>query len=176
MLQEIATIYQTEHQKFLSYIKEKVSHTETAEDILQDVFFHALQGINVTKEIDNIMGYLFTITKHKIIDWYRKKKLPNIQINGEEKEWNQIFIDMEFGPEILLFREMAMEAIIDAVDELPKKQRLVFIEQMINGKTLQQIADQTGDSLNTILSRKRYAIQYLRKRLSDFKDFFNDLN
>ena len=177
MSQEIAKIYQKERQRFLSYIREKVDNAETAEDILQDAFFHALQGISVTEEIDHLLGWLFTITKNKIIDWYRKKKLPTEQVcNGDMGDWDDLLIDFETHPEKMMFQKIAMETILNAVKELPDKQQMVFIEQMLEGKTLREISDQTGESLNTILSRKRYAIQFLRKRLSDQENLFHEIN
>jgi len=126
----------------------------------------------VLEAVDNLTGWLYTVTKNKIIDWYRKKRLPTVSIDEPAKNGLQ-FKDMlaeeipdQFAEET---RQFVLQSIMEAIDELPDKQKFVFIQQVIEGKTFRELAVQTGESINTLIARKRYAVEFLQSRLLKIK-------
>ena len=164
--------------KLLSFIRPKVNNSEDAEDILQEVWY---QFSNLTKisEIVNVSAWLYTVSRNKITDSYRKKKTENLEDFVYEDEDGTfsikdiLLLDDSENPELLAFREEVWKALFSALDELPEKQKLVFTEHEIEGKKLQEIADEQGENLKTIISRKNYAIKHLRKRMTVL---YKDLN
>lgn len=164
--------------KLMSYIRPKVKNTEDAEDILQEVWYQFSNLTNLS-EIVNIGGWLYRVTANKITDRYRKKTTDNLEDFVYEDEDGGFSIkdillwDDSENPETKLFQDEIWNAVFAALEELPQNQRLVFIENEFEDKTLQQIADEQGENLKTIISRKQYAIKHLRKRL---QGLYNDLN
>lgn len=164
--------FKAERRGLFAFIQSKIRSLEESEDLLQEVYFQALSSLNVLEAVDNLTGWLYTVAKNKIIDWYRKKRLPTVSI--EESLENgfslQDFLAEEI-PEAVdeETRELLSQAILDAIDELPQKQRYVFIQQVVEGKTFQELADETGESINTLIARKRYAVQFLQDRLIAIK-------
>ena len=146
---------------------------EESEDLLQDVYFQALSSLNVLDAVDNLTGWLYTVTKNKIIDWYRKKRLPTVSIEESLENGFSLpdFLTEEI-PDSLDDEtcELVIQAIMDAIDELPDKQRYVFIQQVVEGKTFREMAQETGEPLNTLIARKRYAVQFLQGRLQEIKN------
>lgn len=164
--------------KLLSFIRPKVNNAEDAEDILQEVWYQFSNLTNIS-EIVNVSAWLYTVSRNKITDSYRKKKTDNLEDFVYEDE-NGIFsikdillLDDSENPELLAFREEVWKALFSALEELPEKQRTVFVDHEIEGKKLQEIADEQGENIKTIISRKNYAIQHLRKRMSVL---YKDLN
>lgn len=164
--------------KLLSFIRPKVNNAEDAEDILQEVWYQFSNLTNIS-EIVNVSAWLYTVSRNKITDSYRKKKTDNLEDFVYEDE-NGIFsikdillLDDSENPELLAFREEVWKELFAALDELPEKQRIVFVDHEIEGKKLQEIADEQGENIKTIISRKNYAIQHLRKRMSIL---YKDLN
>ncbi|CAA7196967.1 MULTISPECIES: RNA polymerase sigma factor [Chryseobacterium] len=164
--------------KLMSYIRPKVKNTEDAEDILQEVWFQFSNLTNLS-EIVNIGGWLYRVTANKITDRYRKKKTENLEDfvyedeNGEFSIKDILLMDDTAGPEIKMFQDEIWKKLFDALEELPEKQRLVYVENELNDKTLQEIADEQGENIKTIISRKNYAVKHLRKRL---RQLYEDLN
>ncbi|MDZ7264855.1 MAG: sigma-70 family RNA polymerase sigma factor, partial [candidate division KSB1 bacterium] len=148
-----------------AFIRSKIRSIEESEDLLQEVFFQALSSLNALEAVDNLTGWLYTVAKNKIIDWYRKKRLPTVSI--DEPMANgfsfQDFLAEEI-PDGLdeETRELVLQSIMEAIEELPEKQRYVFIQQVVEGKTFRELAEETGDSINTLIARKRYAVQFLK--------------
>ncbi|MFD0989393.1 RNA polymerase sigma factor [Mariniflexile jejuense] len=165
-------------EKLMAFIKPKVKNSEDAQDILQEVWFQFSNLTNIA-DIVNISSWLFSVTRNKITDNYRKKRTENLSnFTIEDDEGNFIIkdillIDNEKNPEIKFFQDEIWEELVNALDELPEKQRFVFVENEFNNKTLQQIADETNENIKTIISRKSYAVKYLRLRL---KTLYQDLN
>lgn len=164
--------------KLLSFIRPKVNNAEDAEDILQEVWYQFSNLTNIS-EIVNVSAWLYTVSRNKITDSYRKKKTDNLEDFVYEDE-NGIFsikeillLDDSENPELLAFREEVWKELFSALEELPEKQRAVFVDHEIEGKKLQEIADEQGENIKTIISRKNYAIQHLRKRMSIL---YRDLN
>ena len=162
--------------RLMSYIRPKVGNTEDAEDILQEVWFQ-FSNISNIGEIVNIGGWLYRVTANKITDSYRKKKMRSLEdfVYEDEDGFSSVkeilLMDTSNSPELKVFQEEIWKEFQLAVEELPEKQRLVFIENEINDKTLQQIADEEDANLKTIISRKQYAVKFLRTRLRNlYKD------
>lgn len=165
--------------KLLSFIRPKVNNTEDAEDILQEVWFQFSNLTNVS-EIMNVGAWLYQVTRNKITDSYRKKKTENLEDFVYEDEDGSfsikdiLLLDDSENPELLAFREEVWRELFSALEELPEKQRLVFVENAIEGKKLQEIADEQGENIKTIISRKNYAMKYLRTRMSPlYRDLDN---
>jgi len=164
--------------KLLSFIRPKVNNSEDAEDILQEVWYQFSNLTNIS-EIVNVSAWLYTVSRNKITDSYRKKKTENLEDFVYEDEDGTfsikdiLLLDDSENPELLAFREEVWKALFSALDELPEKQKLVFTEHEIEGKKLQEIADEQGENLKTIISRKNYAIKHLRKRMTVL---YKDLN
>lgn len=164
--------------KLLSFIRPKVNNSEDAEDILQEVWYQFSNLTNIS-EIVNVSAWLYTVSRNKITDSYRKKKTENLEDFVYEDEDGTfsikdiLLLDDSENPELLAFREEVWKALFSALDELPEKQKLVFTEYEIEGKKLQEIADEQGENLKTIISRKNYAIKHLRKRMTVL---YKDLN
>jgi RNA polymerase sigma factor (sigma-70 family) len=164
--------FKVEHSGLFAFIKSRIRSLEEAEDLLQDVYFQALSSLNVLEAVDNLTGWLYTVAKNKIIDWYRKKRLPTVSID-EPLENGFSFKDFlaEEVSETMddETREFVLQSIMEAIDELPDKQRYVFIQQVVEDKTFRELAQETGEPINTLIARKRYAIQFLQGRLQEIK-------
>tara|TARA_R110002050_G_scaffold57866_6_gene130208 strand:+ start:10383 stop:10964 length:582 start_codon:yes stop_codon:yes gene_type:complete len=164
-------------EKLMAFIKPKVRNNEDAEDILQEVWFQFSNLSNIS-DIVNISSWLFSVTRNKITDNYRKKRTENLEDftyeddNGLLVIKDILLMDNEKNPELKLFQDDIWEELLNALDELPKNQRLVFVENEFNDKTLQQIADEEGQNIKTIISRKTYAVKHLRIKL---KELYHDL-
>lgn len=166
-------------QKLFGFIRNRVSSQEDAEDILQDVWQQLSSVVNVD-EIEQMSGWLHTVARNKIIDRQRKNApelLDDFGYEDEEGEFNFkeiLLADPSGDPETEYMRELFWQELFSALDELPPAQRDVFVWNELDDLTLQQIADNTGQNLKTINSRKGYAVKHLRKRLQTlYKELFN---
>jgi len=161
-----------------SFIRGRVKTEEDAEDILQDVWYQLSNVVDID-DIEQMSGWLFRVAKNKIIDKYRKKSpgaLEDLEYENEDGgfDFNDILLADDDDPESVYLKDLFWQELFIALDELPEAQRRVFVWNELEDKTLQQIADETGDNLKTIISRKGYAVKYLRQRLETFyNDFFN---
>jgi RNA polymerase sigma factor (sigma-70 family) len=159
--------------RLMGFIRKRVSNEADAEDILQDVFY---QFIGNTKPIEQLTSWLFTVTRNKIIDKQRKQKpalLEDIYSDADGEinfDWTDLFFDEKNNPETDYLRNLFWEALYSALNELPQAQREVFILNEIEGIPFKTIAEQSGETLNTLLSRKRYAVLHLRERLGSLRD------
>ena len=160
--------------RLLGFIKQRVQGNEDAEDILQDVFY---QFAGSTEPIERAGSWLFTVARNKIIDSYRKQKLPladdvfGVSETDEESfEWKEMLLATDTNPETEYLRNLFWEELQLALDELPAEQREVFVQNEIEGLAFKDIAVQTGLSVATLISRKRYAVLHLRERLRVLKD------
>ena len=164
--------------QLFAFIRSRVSATEDAEDILQDVWYQ-LSNQNSTEDINSMSGWLHRVARNKITDNYRKKKSEklNDEFFTEEDDGLNLSNILLTEPDNIDAKELQQlfwETLFDALEELPQNQREVFILNELEDKTLQQIADMQGEKLKTIISRKRYAVQHLRKRLEDlYNEFMN---
>jgi RNA polymerase sigma factor (sigma-70 family) len=165
-----------ERPKLLNFIRRRVKTDEDAEDILQDVFYRLVTSYSVTEPIEELTSWLFRAARNRIIDWYRKRKAdPFSTLDLEESlpdRLEEILFDPEVDPDTLFARSRVWTELSDALDELPDRQREVFVLHELEGKSFKEIAEITGEPVNTLLSRKRYAILTLRERLQDLYDEF----
>ncbi len=161
-----------------NFIRGRVTTREEAEDILQDIWYQ-LSHVTDLAEVEQMSGWLFRVAKNKIIDRSRKKtieSLDNFTYLGEEGEYNfgDVLLIDDTDPETEYLKEIFWQELFTALDELPENQKQVFIWNELEDKTLQQIADMTGENLKTVISRKRYAVKHLRKRLENLYNEFLD--
>ena len=163
----------TERKRLFDFIRRRVRTEEDAEDILQDVFYQLLASYSVTEPIEKMTSWLFTVARNKIIDWYRKKKtVPPPSDEDGPINLEDILYDKSQSPDEVFNRSLVWTELADALDDLPEKQREVFVMHELDGKSFKEIAEITGESINTLLSRKRYAVLQLRERLQQLYDEF----
>jgi len=180
VMQEIKqNTFLKEKDKLLGFIRSRVSTVEEAEDILQDVFYQFISGFQTIESLDRVTSWLYSVARNKIIDRYRRDasrpKLTDFELlSGTDDNapltLQEILPDLDNTPEATLLREAIWDEITEALAELPADQREIFILNELEEKSFREIADETGVSINTLLSRKRYAIMALRKRLQSFYD------
>ena len=153
------------------FVRGKVKSTEDAEDILQDVWYQ-LSNLNNIAELENVSGWLYEVARNKITDKSRKKTnlaLEDYTYQSDDGEFNFkeiLLLDESNNPELAIFKEIFWEEFEKALDELPPNQKEVFLLNEMEDMTLQQIANQKGENLKTIISRKGYAVKHLRNRLN----------
>ena len=166
-------------QRLFGFIRGRVRTDEDAEDILQDVWYQ-LSNVVDLEGIEQVSSWLFRVARNRVTDSYRKKKpdlLEDYAYENEEGDisFREILLADDQTPETEALREAFWEALFDALDELPENQKNVFVWNELEDKTFQQISDETGINIKTLISRKRYAVQHLRKRLQNlYDDFFED--
>jgi RNA polymerase sigma factor (sigma-70 family) len=168
--------YKNESKKLLGFIRSKISSIEDAEDILHDVFLSAVNNINITEPIDNLAGWIYTIARNRIIDWYRKKKNRTVSLHQIKNDISleEMIQDAGINLEKQMLRKIVMQAIEESLEELPESQREVFFLQAIEGKTFKEISEITKTPVNTLLARKRYAVLFLRDRLREIKEMIDE--
>lgn len=175
---------QKERGRLLRFIRSRVNSDEDAEDILQDVFYQLSSNHGLVETIENMAAWLFRVARNKIIDAYRKRKPESIDTNAvfDEDDSPGYFFQLanmadseNDTPESRYERDMVWQQLYEALDALPAEQREVFILHELENKSFTEIAEITGAPLNTLLSRKRYAVLQLRERMKDlYADFFNE--
>ena len=160
--------------QLFDFIRRRVGSTEDAEDILQDVFY---QLVGNTQPIEQVSSWLFRVTRNKITDSYRKQKLPLaddvLSVAGNEEDgfdWKEMLLPADSNPETEYLRNIFWENLQEALDELPAEQRDAFMQNEIEGVSFKDMSVQTGESVATLISRKRYAVLHLRERLQGMKD------
>ena len=170
----ITHIIKTMSRRLLGFIKKRVTSTEDAEDILQEVFY---QFAGNAETITQATSWLFTVANNKITDSYRKKKLPladdiftSSATDEDSFDWKEVLLKSDANSETEYLRNIFWEELQLALDELPAEQREVFIEHEINGIAFKDIEVKTGVSVATLISRKRYAVLHLRECLRVLKE------
>jgi RNA polymerase sigma factor (sigma-70 family) len=158
-----------------SFIRKRVLDVGEAEDILQDVFFELLETYRFMKPMEQVTAWLFRVARNRITDLFRRQKPVSLN-EPVSDEGSQSLEDLlpsaEAGPDAVYARNLLFELLDDALDELPENQREVFLEHELLGRSFKELAEETGVSMNTLLSRKHYAILHLRQRLNEmYEDF-----
>jgi RNA polymerase sigma factor (sigma-70 family) len=178
--QEIRTTFQRDRKRLFDFIRRRVPSKEEAEDILQEVFFQFTRNVYQLAPIEQVTSWLFRVARNKITDSYRKQKTESLESKQSILDENENlsllnqFYDSNDDPEKEFTRNLIWDELYEALDALPPAQREVFILHEIEGKDFKQIAELTGETVNTLISRKRYAVIYLRKRLEYlYKEMFN---
>ena len=169
--QRISEVIKREQARLRNFIRRRVPDPRDAEDILQDVFYKLVEANRLLMPIDHVTGWLFRVARNRITDLFRKKKTESFSDTAVADEDDELlqFEDLlpspDAGPEALYARNVLLDELELAVDELPKEQREVFVAYELEGRSYEEIAAETGVSVNTLLSRKRYAVLHLRERL-----------
>ncbi|HKT52483.1 MAG TPA: sigma-70 family RNA polymerase sigma factor [Candidatus Angelobacter sp.] len=168
--QRITETVRRERTRLRSFIRRRVRDEGEAEDILQDVFSELVEAYRLMKPIEQAGAWLFRVARNRIIDKFRKKRpetLSDLQSADHDEPLilEELLASPDAGPEDSYARTVLMEQIESALDELPEEQLQVFVAHEIEGRSFKELAAETGLSVNTLLSRKRYAVLHLRKRL-----------
>jgi RNA polymerase sigma factor (sigma-70 family) len=174
--QRISEVVKRERSRLLNFIRRRVPDPGDAEDILQEVFYRLVEANRLLMPIEHITGWLFRVARNRITDLFRKKEPENFiaiaDENGEDLRFEDFLASPDAGPEALYARHVLLEELRQALGELPKEQREVFIAHELEGRSFKELAAESGVSVNTLLSRKRYAVLHLRERLQHVYDEF----
>ena len=174
----ISEIVAKERSRLGNFIRRRVPDPSDAEDIVQEVFYELVEANRLLMPIEHVTGWLFRVARNRIIDLLRKKKpqaFSDAAVEGEGGEMLQIedlLPSPDAGPEALYFRHVLLDELELALDELPEEQHDVFVAHELEGRSFKVMAAETGVSVNTLLSRKRYAVLHLRERLQSIYDEF----
>jgi RNA polymerase sigma factor (sigma-70 family) len=175
--QRVSQVVDRERARLLNFIRRRVPDPSDAEDILQDVFYELVEANRLLMPIDHVAGWLFRVARNRIIDLFRKKKpvlFSDAALANEDDslQFEDLLPSPDGGPEALYARNVLLAAFELAVRELPPEQREVFVAHEIEGLSFKEIAARTGVGVNTLLSRKRYAVLHLREHLQGIYDDF----
>jgi RNA polymerase sigma factor (sigma-70 family) len=177
--QRISQAFEQDGARLRQFIRRRVSDPEVAEDILQDAFYELIAANRLAKQIENVSAWLFRVARNRIIDRFRVRK-PEVSTDapiasGEDGNaflLEDILPSPDAGPEAEFARGVLLEELEDALADLPAEQREVFVAHEIEGRSFRELAEESGISVNTLLSRKRYAVAHLRERLQTIYDEF----
>jgi RNA polymerase sigma factor (sigma-70 family) len=175
--QRIAETVQREGSRLRAFIQRRVSDAGDAEDILQDVFYRLVEANRLLMPIDHLTGWLFQVARNLIIDGFRKQQPDSFSDAGEGDDLllDELLPAPEDGPVADYSRQLLIDELGLAIAELPQEQRAVFVGHELEGRSFKELAAESGVNINTLLSRKRYAVLYLRERLQQTYDDFNQL-
>ena len=174
----ISEVVQREQSRLRSFIRRRVPDPRDAEDILQDVFYALVEANRLLMPIEHVTGWLFRVARNRITDLFRKRKPERFgesRVTDEDDEpllLEDLLPSPNAGPEALYARNVLLDELASALGELPKEQREVFVAHELEGRSFKELAAETGVSVNTLLSRKRYAVLHLRERLQSIYDEF----
>src|SRR6202035_1500344 len=179
--QRISEAVTREQSRLRSFIRRRVAQRRDADDILQDVLYELVEAYRLLMPIEHVTGWLFRVARNRIIDLFRKKKpesfsdtaiARNDDADDELPALEDLLPSPDAGPEALYARNLLLHELELALDELPEEQRKVFVAHELEGRSFKEIAAETGVSVNTLLSRKHYAVLHLRQRLQNIYDEF----
>lgn len=178
--EQISEAFIAENSKLQGYIQKQVRNREDAEDIMQDVFESLTGGFDEILNLSGVVGWMYSVAKHKIIDFKRKKKttlLDDFNVGNSDDEealsLSDILPSFESLADDKIMQDLIWEQINRSLKLLPDSQRIVFEMHELQGLSFKQISEITGDSINTLLGRKRYAILFLREQLQELYDNIN---
>ena len=173
----IPEVVKTYGDRLQGFIRKRVKNVEDADDVLQDVYFQLADADRLLKPIDQVAAWMYTVARNRITDMYRKKKpesLPEIYSERDDDifvaEMRDLMFDNGSNPETEYLRSLVWEELDEALAELPEEQRQAFELTEMKGLSFKQISEQTGVPVNTLISRKRYAVVFLRYRLQELYD------
>jgi RNA polymerase sigma factor (sigma-70 family) len=172
----ISDAVQKDGPRLRNFIRARVADPLDAEDILHDVFYELVEAYRLMQPIEQAGAWMFRVARNRIFDLFRKKKPQSLaQPSGESENANtleDLLPSPDAGPDAEYARSLLIDELEDALDELPEEQREVFIAHEIEGRSFKEISAETGIGVNTLLSRKRYAVLHLRRRLQSIYDEF----
>jgi RNA polymerase sigma factor (sigma-70 family) len=179
--QRISDVVKREQSRLRNFIRRRVPDPRDAEDILQDVFYKLVEANRLLMPIEHVTGWLFRVARNRITDLFRKQRPENFSdavIAGEDDDellrLEDLLPSPDAGPDALYARNLLLNELELALDELPEEQREVFVAHELEGRSFKEIAADTGVNLNTLLSRKRHAVLHLRERLQNIYDDFTN--
>ena len=178
--QQISDIVKRESGRLLDFIKKRIPDDADARDVLQDVFYQLTESYRLMKPIEQVTAWLYTVTRNKITDLFRKKKTVSLDKafvsskdeNGDELLLTELLPQQQETAETKMANSLIMEMLTESLEKLPKTQREVFVMHEIDGLSFNEISEKTGIGLNTLLSRKRYAVNFLREEL---RSLYNEM-
>jgi RNA polymerase sigma factor (sigma-70 family) len=175
----LTNAFDHERGRLRNFIRRRVPDEAEAEDILQDVFYELIEAYRLMKPIEQVSAWLFRVARNRIIDFFRKKRPETGSARGatdaegnELASWEDLLPSPDAGPDAVYARTVLSEQLDAALDELPEEQRDVFIANEFEGRTFEELSVEMGVSINTLLSRKRYAVLRLRRWLQSVYDEF----
>lgn len=175
---QISEIVAEQRSRLRNFIRRRVPDPSDAEDIVQEVFYELVEANRLLMPIEHVTGWLFRVARNRITDLFRKKKpepFSNAAVEGEDGELlriEELLPSPDAGPEALYFRNVLLDELELALDELPDEQREVFVAHELEGRSFKELSAASGVSVNTLLSRKRYAVLHLREQLQSIHDEF----
>jgi RNA polymerase sigma factor (sigma-70 family) len=176
--QQISEAIEREKPRLRNFIRKRVADQSDAEDILQEVFYELVEAYRMMKPVEQVTAWLFRVARNRITDLFRSKKREESSepagrtVSGEDLQWEDLLPSPDAGPEAAYARRVLLQEVDAALDELPKEQREVFIGHELLGCSFKELAERTGVGVNTLLSRKHYAVLHLRERLQAIYDDF----
>jgi RNA polymerase sigma factor (sigma-70 family) len=174
----ISEALERDEPRLRSFIRRRVADAAEAEDILQDVFYELIESYRTMKPVEQVSAWLFRVARNRITDLFRKKRpellgdTVRMTEDGDALSLEELLPSPDAGPEAEFARGVLVEALEEALDELPREQREVFVAHEVMGRSFKELAEESGVSVNTLLARKRYAVLHLRKRLQGIYDEF----
>ena len=170
--QRISEAINREGNRLRNFIRRRVADREDAEDVLQDVFYELVEAYRLMKPVEQVTAWLFRVARNRITDLFRRKSREGLRSQppaatetGETLQLEDLLPSPDAGPDVAFARSVLLEELDAALDELPDEQRDAFIAHELMGYSFKELAAETGVSVNTLLSRKHYAVVYLRGRL-----------
>jgi len=175
----ISEIVAAEGSRLRAFIRRRVPDTSDVEDILQEVFYRLVEANRLLMPIEHVAGWLFRVARNRITDLFRKSEPESLgeaieSEDGEMLRLEDLLPSPDAGPDALYVRHVVLEEIEYALAELPEEQREVFIAHELEGRSFKELSAETGVNVNTLLSRKRYAVLHLRDRLQTIYDEFRN--
>lgn len=173
----ISEVVEREQSRLRNFIRRRVADPLDAEDILQDVFQRLVEANRLLMPIEHVTGWLFRVARNRIVDLVRKRRPERLadvarDETDERRQLEDLMPSPDAGPEALYARGVLLEELEIAIAELPREQREVFVAHELEGKSFKDMAAETGVNVNTLLSRKRYAVLHLRERLRHLYEEF----
>jgi RNA polymerase sigma factor (sigma-70 family) len=180
---QIAETIEREGRRLRNFIRKSVANREDVEDVLQDVFFELVEAQRLMEPIEQVGAWLFKVARNRIIDRFRRKRPVPLSISssisddeaaGDIASLEDLLPSPDAGPEAAYARSVLLDELEAALRELPEEQRFVFVAHELEGKSFRELASETGIGVNTLLSRKHYAVLQLRRRLQNIYDEFKE--
>ena len=175
---QISDVIAEERSRLRNFIRKRVANDADVEDLLQEVFYELVEANRLLMPIEHVTGWLFRVARNRITDLWRKKRPENLSDaaiedeDGELLQLEDLLPSPAAGPEALYVRNVLLEELEFALDELPDEQRDVFVAHELEGRSFKELSRESAVSVNTLLSRKRYAVLHLRQRLQSIYDEF----
>ncbi len=178
--ERISDAIRRDEARLRSFIRRNVPDPADAEDVLQDVFYELVAAYRMMKPVEQVTAWLFRVARNRIIDLFRRRAReaqraePGVTDEGGLRSAVDLVPSKDAGPEAAYARSVLIDELADAIGDLPDEQREVFVAHELMGRSFKELAAETGLSINTLLSRKHYAVLYLRRRLKDIYDDYEE--